>query len=251
MGVKNCNEGCISISSVDKEFLNNINLLLNTLGCQSKVSLMKSETVKEMPDGNGGSELYYCKDCFRINISAFDVKSLIDMGLNLHRVKVNPKPNRDARQFLKIVNVEKLEYKEETYCLTEPKNNSMIVNGVITAQCGEQPLIANSACNLGSIDVSKLWINGEIDYVKFEQLIKTGVYFLNRTIDLNEFPLEEIDKTVREYRPIGLGMMGFADLLIKMGVVYGSDKSFDIAQKLSYFLYYNAEQYAKQFAKRT
>jgi len=151
---------------------------------------------------------------------------------------------------LKIKSVIKTNTIEKTYCLTEPKRHMFVANGVLTGNCGEQPLIANSACNLGSIDVSKLvgeW--GYFDWSKFDNLIKMGVYFLNRTIDLNHSPLKEINETVKKYRPIGLGIMGFADLLIKLNCKYGSEASYDIADDIASFLYNRAENYAKQFAE--
>lgn len=94
-----------------------------------------------------------------------------------------------------------------------------------TNPCGEQPLIPWGSCNLGSIDVSKYFKDGQIDWISLSDDISLAVYFLNRVIDKNCYPLPEIAECAYKYRPIGLGIMGFADLLIMKGLIYGSEKS--------------------------
>ena len=105
----------------------------------------------------------------------------------------------------------------------------------------EQPLISNSACNLGSIDVSKFYANGEFDWIEFKSVIDDAVKFLNNTIDINDFPLKEIETTVKKYRPIGLGLMGVADLFIKMKMKYGEEDSLWFAEELAKTLYETAK----------
>ena len=129
-------------------------------------------------------------------------------------------------------------------------NNNYDIPIKATNPCGEQPIPDYGACNLGSIDVSKFYNGKYFDWGDFKRCIKIGVTFLNRTIDLNEFPLKEIDETVKKYRPIGLGLMGFADLLIKMGIVYGSDESFKIAEGISKILFTYANECSQKYAEK-
>ncbi len=110
-----------------------------------------------------------------------------------------------------------------------------------TNPCGEQPLLPFESCNLGSLDVSKYyidtqdqeinWIN-KFDWIRFKKDIETAVIFLDNIIDKNKFPIEQIKTMTEKTRKIGLGIMGFADLLIKFNVTYGSSKSIYIAQTL-------------------
>jgi ribonucleoside-diphosphate reductase alpha chain len=105
--------------------------------------------------------------------------------------------------------------------------------------CSEQPLCVDfktgggEACVLGSIDVSKFTDdNGFIDYIGLEEVIKFAVRALDRIVDVNKYPLPEIRDCVMKGRKIGLGIMGFADTLLKKGISYGSEESLDFIDQL-------------------
>lgn len=109
-----------------------------------------------------------------------------------------------------------------------------------TNPCGEQPLLPMEACNLGSINLAKFVIskNGApvIDYDTLKETIHLSVRFLDNTIDMSKYPIKEIEKMVHGNRKIGLGIMGFADLLFKLNVAYDSDGAIDIAEEIMSFL---------------
>lgn len=109
-----------------------------------------------------------------------------------------------------------------------------------TNPCGEQPLLPYESCNLGSINLVthiKETAHGyEIDWEKLKETIYTSVHFLDNVIDANKYPLVEIDKTTKLTRKIGLGVMGFADMLLYIGVPYNSDEGVAIARKIMKFV---------------
>jgi ribonucleoside-diphosphate reductase alpha chain len=105
-----------------------------------------------------------------------------------------------------------------------------------TNPCGEQPLLPYEACVLGSINLSKYVVDGRIDYPGMEDTVAACVRFLDDCIDVNKYPLPEIEKMHKGNRKIGLGVMGWADMLIMLGVPYNGKKAVDLAEEVMEFI---------------
>ena len=101
-----------------------------------------------------------------------------------------------------------------------------------TNPCGEQPLLPYESCNLGSINLSKMVDHGELNWDKLDAIIRLGVHFLDDVIEVNKFPLKQIEEITLKSRKIGLGVMGFAEMLIQMNVSYSSHDAISIAENL-------------------
>ena len=121
-----------------------------------------------------------------------------------------------------------------------------------TNPCGEQPLLPFESCNLGSINLSRVVSeNGrkEINWQKLKGLVAAGVHFLDNVIDVNKFPLEEIEKMTRTNRKIGLGVMGWADMLIKLEIPYNSEEAVKLGEKIMKFISDEARVKSRELAE--
>jgi len=121
-----------------------------------------------------------------------------------------------------------------------------------TNPCGEQPLLPLEACNLGSINLAKFVgeIDGNpaIDYEGLKETVRLAIRFLDNVIDMSKYPLPEIEKMVMGNRKIGLGIMGFADILFKMGIPYQSEMALETAEEIMSFIQMTAQNASRDLA---
>src|SRR3989344_2709360 len=105
-----------------------------------------------------------------------------------------------------------------------------------TDSCGEQPLLPYESCNLGSINLSNMVSNGRINFEKLRKTVHSAIHFLDNVIDMCSYPLKENRLIVEQNRKIGLGIMGFADMLIKLGIAYDSKEGIETAEQVMKFI---------------
>ncbi len=221
----------------------------------------KKEKDKLLPDGKGGYKLYHVKEGHELVISKDNIKVFFEkIGFSdvykKEKIKAflnSYKRNLNRERFVDCI--EKIEYagKETVYDVQIPGINSFDANGFYVHNCGEKPLLPYESCNLGSINVAKfykgnpwyikqrrpaLWeeVKDRIDWGKMGEIVDIAVHFLDNVVDANSYPLKEIEEITKKNRKIGLGIMGFADLLFMLGISYKSKEALKAAEEIMKFI---------------
>lgn len=217
-----------------KEMLLDVQLLLKTIGVQSKLSLGKEECKKDFNDGYGE---YNCKKSHRINISQ---RYSIELSKMVKFKRLKDFSDRKMKRLVKekynmIVSIEEDGIDEKVYCCTVPTTNSFALSNWIYSQnCGEVPLGAHGVCCLGSLVLPKFISTKNTNWKLMQETVYNAVRFLDNVIQVNRYPLTipEIQRKAFDGRRIGLGFMGLGDYLFAKKVRYGSQEAIDEIEKL-------------------
>lgn len=235
----NGKDGSLQITSVEYNFLQEVKDMLNTLGIPSKVRFNKETDSKMMPDGKGGQKEYNVKECWRLLVSGWNVSKLRELGLVTHRVDNNYQATRDSGDFVKV---EAISYRDgledQVYCVTEPKKNSVVFQGLMTGNCGEQMLPPNGSCLLGSVNVARFIKNefepdAYFDWDSYKDVVRIFTRMLDNVVEYNGLPLEEQQDEIFNKRRHGMGILGIGSLFSMLGIQYGDDESVELTEELT------------------
>jgi ribonucleoside-diphosphate reductase alpha chain len=243
----------VRLASSEPELLREVQILLQNFGIVGRIKLRREAGRKPMPDGHGGMKQYAHKAQYELILDKVNRdKFLEEIGFltNAKQQKalayLESRSRRSNRErFLTRVDSIEPAGHEDVYCTTEYQTHSIVVNALVTANCGEQPLLSYDVCNLGSVNVGRfvqtdlpadLPPEERIDWDGLRKVVHLSTHFLDNVIDANRYPLEEIHVLAHTIRRIGLGIMGWADMLVRLGLRYSSDEGVEMGRKVMAFI---------------
>jgi ribonucleoside-diphosphate reductase alpha chain len=205
-----------------------------------------------------GVEKKYLLDgvLFELNISRDSVKTFLEkIGfLNLKHaaiIKEIQSSGSYSDSFVETIVSRDYAGEKDVYDLTEPATHSFIANGMVVSNCGEQPLLPYEACNLGSVNLAQMVLPGKkINYERLKGVVRKSVHFLDNVIDMSKYPLQKIEDTVRSNRKVGLGVMGWADMLLQLDIPYSSDEAVKLGGEIMKFIHGEAEAASAALAEK-
>ena len=243
----------VRLTSISSDLLEQVQMLLLNFGIASKIYRnRRSEAERMLPDGKGGSKSYHCQAYHELAVAKQNVVSFVEEIGFLQAAKQN-KLNDFVQELTRGFNRENFaatvkdvvaDGEENVFDITVPGPHSFVANGIAISNCGEQFLHFSNSCNLGSVDLSKFYkkigdgTNADecVEWERLAQTTQLSTQFLDNVIDAGDFPLDSIDDVVKRTRPVGLGIMGFADLCLKLKITYGSPDSIDLMDRVMGFV---------------
>jgi ribonucleoside-diphosphate reductase alpha chain len=222
----------LQLNSVNKEFIYNIKLFLQTCGINSFTKLFYNETS-------------YFDVNYLLLLTHIDLQKLISLGFSLKKLKVSDHfSGLEETKYIRILRVENNNRIDDTYCFTEKNRHAGIFNGILTSQCTEIMEYSDSTetavCNLASIALPSFVENGKFNYEKLHSITKVVTNNLNKVIDINFYPTPKTKKSNMRHRPIGIGVQGLSDVFMMMDLPFYSNESVQINKDIFETIYHAA-----------
>ena len=249
-------DNAIRLTSKDRELLREVQDLLLLFGILSKLYERPYPSEFKYTTKDEEERTYKAEGYHELVIANYSRK-LFAEKIGFEGYKMQKLTLKKTKRDEPIVTVESVEVlgEELVYDFTVPEKHFYISNGFMSHNCGEEPLYDYESCNLASINLAKFVKYDEegkpyFDWEEYAYVIQKVAKYLDNTIDVNKFPLPEIDYNTKLTRRIGVGIMGLADALFKLGIPYNSKEGYDFMRKATEYLTFYAYKYSIEAAKK-
>jgi len=239
-------KGTLSVRLSQSNFLllQDVQILLGNFGIVSSVYKRRDQQYRNLPDGHGGLKPFLCKTQYELIINrpnAIVFEELIGFAGDKQKqlTQLLDQRGRECRKperFTTKIKSIKKDGIEDVYCLNQPSHHCIVVNGVVTGQCGEIWMPPYDCCCLGAVNLHTHVVDGDIDWDLLEETVAMSVRFLDDVLDQNNYPMSIIQETCQKYRRVGLGVMGLHDMLLELGLKYSSKAAREVVDKVMDFV---------------
>ncbi len=245
----------VRLTSASLNLLKEVQVLLTTFGIYSAIYESPYEGEFHYITKDGEERTYRARGYYELIVKGYSRKIFKDL-IGFESVEkleklLLKKTKRDS-VWATVSSVEDAGL-VDFYDFTVPTYHNYVANGLLNHNCGEEPLYPYESCNLGSINLYA-YVKGEnsitrFDWEAYARDVRLALRFLDNIIDVNKFPIPEIEENTKASRKVGLGLMGLADVLFALGIPYNSEESFDFMRKVAEYLTYYAMLESVEVAK--
>ena len=253
----------LQCTSIEPEFLRGLQLMLQTLGVQSKICLMAEEGEKPLPknDGSGDYGMYFCQRSERLLISSSGLYKLSVLGLKTHRLNWEHRlPQREAERFTTVKEVVDNGRISDTYCFKEEKRGMGMFNGILTGQCQEVLLPTKGFENVQAVydknaegEVALCFlasiVAGRVSFEEYEEVAYETCKIVDNTIDQSTYPFPNIEHTAKARRSIGIGVTNVAAWMAENGWEYDTEEGRNAIHRLAELHSYSLHKASVRLAK--
>ncbi len=235
----------IRLASSEQSLLKDVQMLLANFGIFSRVLKRREAGQRLLPDGKGGRRLYDCKADYELLIgSESRERFMSEIGFVTEEKTRKYEEWREQRSSSReehfVSRIASIEYvgREAVFDTTQPDRNNLIFNGLVTGNCGEQPLPPYGSCLLGSINLTRFVVDpftdtARFDWEEFRKTVKIFTRMLDNVVEINGLPLGQQRDEITRKRRHGMGFLGLGSAITMMCMRYGSKKSVAFTQNVS------------------